>query len=278
MWVLFFFMSWRIVYIEESDYLSLYLDNIKVIRNQEEIIVPLSDINTLVLDNYKITLTVHLLIALSTYNINVIICNLEHLPMSILVSFGGSSQSSLCLRKQISWSSLRKSIVHQEIVKSKISNQLALMKFLDVGKDAQERIGRFYDEVELSDATNREGLSAKMYFRAIYGESFKRFNEDTINAGLNYGYSILRSQLSRVIISKGYHTSLGLFHKGPSNLFNLSDDFIEPFRPIIDFWVYKNLRDNPLFTKEHRLGLIKLTCQDIILGESKQSIFNAMRL
>lgn len=101
MWVLFFFMSWRIVYIEESDYLSLYLDNLKVIRNQEEIIVPLSDINTLVLDNYKITLTVHLLIALSTYNINVIICNLDHLPMSLLVSFGGASQASLCLRKQI---------------------------------------------------------------------------------------------------------------------------------------------------------------------------------
>ncbi|MDY0210253.1 MAG: type II CRISPR-associated endonuclease Cas1 [Acholeplasma sp.] len=271
-------MSWRILYIEESDYLSLYLDNIKVVKNQEDILIPLSDINTIVLDNYKITLSVHLIIAITTYNVNLIVCNLEHLPYSLMVPFGGSSQTSFCLRKQIEWSPFKKGIVHQQIIKSKIYNQLSLLKHLGLGHLAQSNLSKYHDEVELHDATNREGLSAKMYFRALFGESFKRFNEDSVNAGLNYGYAIIRSQISKVIISKGYHTSLGFFHKGPSNLYNLSDDFIEPFRPIVDYWVYNNLLKESIFTKDHRLSLVKLTTCDIYYGDTKQSLFNTMRL
>ena len=29
-----------------------------------------------------------------------------------------------------------------------------------------------------------------MYFREMYGEDFIRMDEDVVNAGLNYGYSI----------------------------------------------------------------------------------------
>ncbi|MBW4258563.1 type II CRISPR-associated endonuclease Cas1 [Methanobacterium sp. YSL] len=270
-------MSWRIIYIEESDYLSLYLDNMKIVKNEEDILIPLADINTIVVDNYKTTLSVHLLNALCDNNINVVICNIEHLPSSLVIPFGGASQTAINLRKQIEWDSLQKNYVHQEIIKSKIYNQLSLLKHLKKSDEAITHLQLFHSQVELGDRTNREGLSAKMYFRALFGPEFKRFEEDIINAAMNYGYAIIRSQIAKYILAKGYHPSIGIFHKGPTNLFNLADDFIEPFRPHINMWVHNHVMNEKIFTKEHRLELIKLTTLNIEFKDVKQTVTNTIR-
>lgn len=44
-------MSWRIIYISESEQLKLYLDNLKVVKGEHEVLIPLSDIHTIVVDN-----------------------------------------------------------------------------------------------------------------------------------------------------------------------------------------------------------------------------------
>lgn len=72
-------MGWRIVYIEESEYLSLYLDNIKIKKNDDEVTIPLSDIHTLIIDNYKSTLSVNLInkcieAKINLYYVVLIIC------------------------------------------------------------------------------------------------------------------------------------------------------------------------------------------------------------
>lgn len=270
-------MSWRIIYIEESDYLSLYLDNMKIVKNEEDILIPLADINTILIDNYKTTLSVHLLNALCENNINVILCNIEHLPASLVIPFGGASQTAFNLRKQIEWDSLQKNYAHQEIIKSKIYNQLSLLKHLKKAEETINHLEVFHSQVELGDITNREGLSAKMYFRALFGPEFKRFEEDIINAAMNYGYAIIRSQIAKYILAKGYHPSLGIFHKGPTNLFNLADDFIEPFRPFIDLWVHNHVMNEKIFTKEHRLELIRLTTLNIEFKDVKQTLTNTIR-
>ncbi len=40
-------MSWRIIYIENSHKVSLYLGNIKIEDGEENYIIPISDINTI---------------------------------------------------------------------------------------------------------------------------------------------------------------------------------------------------------------------------------------
>ena len=270
-------MSWRIIYIEESDYLSLYLDNMKIVKNEEDILIPLADINTIIIDNYKTTLSVHLINALCENNINVVICNIEHLPSSLVIPYGGASQAAINLRRQIEWDSIQKSYIHQQIIKSKIYNQLSVLKHLHKSEEVINRLEIFHSQVELGDLNNREGLSAKLYFRALFGPEFKRFEEDIINASMNYGYAIIRSQISKYILAKGYHPSLGIFHKGPSNLFNLADDFIEPFRPHIDLWVHNHIMNERIFTKNHRLELIKLTTLNIEFKDTKQTVTNTIR-
>ena len=139
-----------------------------------------------------------------------------------------------------------------------------------------KKLFQFFDEVELGDKTNREGLAAKMYFREMYGDNFVRFDEDVINAGLNYGYSIFRSLISSIIVAKGYLPNIGIFHKGKQNMFNLSDDIIEVFRPIVDDYVLNNMYDDILFKQEHREALIQLTTKKVMIDNRRQTIPNAI--
>ena len=137
---------------------------------------------------------------------------------------------------------------------------------------------KFESEVNEGDTLNREGLSAKMYFRVLYGSNFKRFEESVINNGLNYGYSILRSQISKTIIAKGLLPGIGIIHKGYNNPFNLSDDIIEVFRPLVDWYVYTYLKDAIVFKREHRLELIKLTTKDVLIKGCRQTLLNAINI
>lgn len=271
-------MSWRILYIEETEKLSLYLDNIKIHFDQEELLVPLSDVHSVILDNYKTTLSVHLINALSKNNINIVVCGIDHLPQSTVIPLFGNHLAPQVLKKQVSWPEDIKKFIQQKIIIHKIDAQYKLLSHIKVNKDILNKIQRFKEEVSPGDPQNREGLTAKMYFRQLYGQEFKRFNKDVINAGLNYGYAILRSQITKVLVSKGLHTSIGFFHRGPNNYFNLSDDFIEPFRPIIDAYVKENLTKEEIFKKEHRLSIIKQTTKNIYINGKSQTIFNAISI
>ncbi len=271
-------MGWRVIYIEECEKISLYLDNLKVNRENGDLLIPISDIHTLIIDNYKMIFTVQLVIKLVKNNVNIVFNDLEHKPCSNVIPFSGNYNASQVLKKQIQWSEDSKSYAHKLIIQAKIYNQAEILKQNNKSVDVINKLHRFMDEVEMSDTGNREGLAAKMYFRELFGHSFIRFNDDPINAGLDYGYSILRSQISTIIVSKGYHPSLGIFHRGPQNAFNLADDIIEVFRPIVDNYVYNNIDILEIFSKKHRIDLIKLTTKKVIYDGKKQTILNAMTL
>lgn len=271
-------MGWRILYIEEANVVRLYLDNIKIERDVGELTVPLSDVHTLVIDNQTINITTPLIVKCSEYNINLIICSREHMPVAMISPFSGNYKSPLMLKKQINWDIFLKQELHMKIVKNKIENQCDLLKHLDKSQDVIRKMIDYSFEVHLSDETNREGLASKIYFRELFGEKFRRFDEDVLNAGLNYGYSILRSQISKVLVAKGLNTSLGIFHKGYDNPFNLSDDIIEVFRPLIDEYVYNNLMESIILKKVDRLGLIEVTTKDAIINMKRHTIFNVIEI
>ena len=61
----------------------------------------------------------------------------------------------------------------------------------------------YINEIEIGDASNREGHAAKVYFNALFGKDFTRTEENSINAALNYGYGIILSAFNREIVSNG---------------------------------------------------------------------------
>ena len=269
-------MGWRIVYIEESDYLSLYLDNLKVKRESNDLLIPLSDIHTLIIDNYKSIISIALLNKCSEYNINLIICNMSHLPQAIMSPISGQNQAPSVFKKQLKWNENKKKELHKKIVISKIMNQTQVLIKNKKNQDVINKLLKFASEVQDGDITNREGLSAKIYFRELFGKDFIRFEDDIVNGALNYGYSIMRSQISKVLIARGLNTSLGIFHRGAENEFNLSDDVIEVFRPIVDDFVYKNIVGKKYLERDDRLNLIKLTTSNFKYRNEKHTFFNVI--
>ncbi|MGM9913467.1 type II CRISPR-associated endonuclease Cas1 [Floccifex sp.] len=271
-------MGHRIIYVEKCEYLRLYLDNLKVEIKDNEILFPISDIQILVIDNYKSSLSVPLINKLTDNNVCTIICGVDHLPKSYILPMNGNFAASGNIAKQIKWEQEKKDKLHAAIVKAKILNQIEILKENNCSFEVCQKLYDFVYTVQIGDQTNREGLAAKMYFRELFGPDFVRFDEDVINAGLNYGYSIFRSLITSIIVAKGYLPNLGIFHRGKNNMFNLSDDIIEVFRPIVDNYVYNNLTDEILFKQQHREDLINLTNNKIMIDHRKQTIANAIGL
>ena len=44
----------------------------------------------------------------------------------------------------------------------------------------------------------------------------------------------MRAAIARAVVAGGLHPSIGIWHHNQYNYFNLVDDLIEPFRPLID--------------------------------------------
>lgn len=273
-----FVVSHRVIYVEKSEYLRLYLDNLKVEVHGTDILFPISDIQILVIDNYQSNLSVPLINKLTDNNVCTIICGIDHLPKSYILPMNGHFASSGNLMKQIQWDAERKMKLHAVIVKYKILNQIEILKTNDKNFDAVQKLYEYADHIQLDDKSNREGLAAKVYFRALFGDDFIRFEEDVVNAGLNYGYAIFRSLITSIIVAKGYIANLGIFHKGKQNMFNMSDDVIEVFRPIVDNYVYQEMMEDILFKQSHRENLIQLTNKRIIIDSRKQTIANAISI
>jgi CRISPR-associated protein Cas1 len=89
-----------------------------------------------------------------------------------------------------------------------------------------------------------EAQAARRYWTLMFGPDFTRDrNAEGANALLNYGYTVLRAIVSRAICASGLHPTIGVFHTNRANAFALSDDLMEPFRPLVDLLVMRLLAD-----------------------------------
>lgn len=274
-------MSWRVVYIEKSDYLKLYLDNLKVVREETEILIPLSDIHTIIVDNQQTVVTARLLNKLAEYHILLIFCDEKHLPNIYALSPHSHHQSSRVLERQVQWNEQTKGTMWQKIIQIKINNQASVLEHLKKEPDSVQMLEYLSQEVGFSDETNREGHAAKLYFKTLFGSSFIRDRDsfDGINSGLNYGYIVLRSTIARTIVAYGLQPSFGIGHHNQYNAFNLADDLIEPFRPIIDLWVSVMCNEDTYLDLKTKQKIVHLISNNkILIGNQKQTILNAIEI
>lgn len=231
-------MSFRTVVITKQAKIS-YKNRFLVVKQEnDEKYIHLSEIDTIIVDSISVSISAYLLKELSDNKINIIFCDEKHNPFGELSSYYSSHNTSKKIKEQISWEQSRMDELWSKIVKNKIMNQALLLNKID--SDKYDWMMEYIDEVALGDETNREGISAKVYFNELFGMNFIRNDNDEINAALNYVYAILLSTVNKEIVSNGYLTQLGIHHKNEYNEFNLSCDLMEPFRVIIDNFVYYN--------------------------------------
>ena len=130
---------------------------------------------------------------------------------------------------------------------------------------------KYIRETQLNDCTNREGLAAKSYFNIILDSGVSRNSDEFVNAGLDYGYQVLLAVFVRTIVSKGYLSEIGINHKNEFNPFNLACDFMEVFRPLIDFLVLQNVYNH--FEKEEKRAILNMFNEKVKINK-KELLFS----
>ena len=254
-------MGWRTIIIEQSQQVSLHLDNLKIKMLEGDYLVPLQDISIVIFNNYKLNVTTQLLCKMSRYQICVIICEKNGLPSVVMNPIAGNYVTFKNQEIQLHMNPSRPGDLWKAIIERKIDNQISVLDHYSLSLDTIETMESLKSTIQPLDIENHEGIAAKVYFKALFGVGFVRDREegDPLNNALNYGYSIIRALMARALAAKGLLLSIGIKHHNIYNHFNLVDDCMEIYRPIIDDWVYFSMyKTQELFSRDFRLNLVTM--------------------
>lgn len=262
-------MGFRNLFIENPAKIS-NKDNQLIIQQKDAFKIPIEDINTIIIDNQMCNITTSTIAKCTQKNVAIYFCDEKHLPCSISLPFENYYHKLPILTAQFKMSRKAKGRLWQKIIKNKINNQ------------ANNIVGNEYKEMMILqkavleyDTSYCEANAARIYFRGLFGQKFKRRNNDIINASLNYGYALVRGIICRDLCAYGLEPSLALYHHNQLNAFNLADDLIEPFRGLIDKWVIVNCLNKTSLDKE---SLLKILFCNIKINNKYQSLSNAVNI
>lgn len=229
----------------------------------------------IVLNHREITLTHPVLSACGEYGISLFATGDTHHPSGVFLPFLPHSRATRWLRLQLD---LPRPIAKQtwaSIVRKKIANQAACLRL--AGCDGSDRLDSYARRVRSGDTNNLEGQAAFFYFTQLFGKDFRRDHERFTNAALDYGYAVLRGTIARGLVAHGLLPSIGLFHASEQNAFNLADDVIEPFRPLVDLFVSKHVMPNDdELRPEDKVALVGLLNLDVGMPRGKMSVLSAI--
>lgn len=267
-------MGWRSVMISRPA--KLRREHFSLAIEQEDTaFVPFEDIAIIVLNHREIQLTHPVLSACADYGIGLYATGDNHQPNGVFLPFLSHSRTTRLMRKQMDIPRPLAKQAWANIVRRKIENQTAVLRLC--AKNGVDRMDSYARRVRSGDRENLEAQAAAFYFTQLFGQGFYRAEERWANAALDYGYAVLRGAIARGLVAHGMPPPLGLFHASEQNAFNLADDLIEPFRPLVDLHVTKH----PASTEgdlapEDKAALVALLNVDVGMPQGKMSALSAI--
>lgn len=268
-------MPYRNIFISNQSLLKLK-NNQLVVNNGEEFTFPVEDIRSIVIDNPLTTLSARLISYLAENGVCLIVCDQKHTPNCQFVPVGSYCRVSKRINLQIEQSKPKLKRIWQQIIIKKIENQAECLKLFEI--EENEKLLTLSKAVQSGDSNNREGYAASVYFKALFGNDFTRDKENNINAALNYGYAVIRSFIAKTIVSYGLEPSIGVHHKNQLNAFNLADDLIEPFRPVVYLFVAKTFFTDKdfCFDTYKKAELVRLLNSAVFVDKDRCSLATAV--
>lgn len=264
-------MVWRSVIISQPA--KLKRENFALLVEQEQSArVPFEDIAVIVLNNREITLTHPVLSACAEYGIGLYATGDNHQPSGVFLPFQSHSRATRMLRLQFDLDKPTGKRAWAAIVQSKIANQAYAMRTLNAGD--HERLESYARRVRSGDTGNMEAQASAYYFPRLFGRGFHRSAEGWANAALDYGYAVMRGACARALVAHGMLPTVGLFHSSEQNAFNLADDLIEPYRPIVDLHVAtcRKSDDEQELTPADKTALVSLLNVDVGMPRGVMSV------
>lgn len=251
----------HVLVIENPAHLSVDLGRLRLRRDGfDDVFFLPADIACVVLHHDSITVSHHALRILADSGSALLATDQFHMPTGIFLSAHGNRLSSSRL-----WSQIK---IHDSPVADELWRQIVVSRLLtqaanlrDLEKNGALKLERFAERVGPGDSANVEGQGARHYWSTIFTDFTreKRGASDGLNARLNYGYAIIRSLVARELVSRGLTAELGLGHRNHANSFNLADDFMEPYRYVVERFVCTQDPDAEFVGAEKiaLLGLLK---------------------
>ena len=266
-------MGYRQVIIKKSEKLHFKNNQLVIDKEENSTKVPLEDISYILIEDSTTILTTRLLAELGKNAISLIVCDEKFEPTSIMYPYNYHFKQLDVFTNQLEIDDSIKNEFWNQIVKRKIENSIRVLEMTSTEEFPISKLNEYINEVIDGDSKNREGLAAKMYFRSLFGSDFIRFYDDNINAALNYGYTIIASAIIRNLAVYGLNTYLGIHHSSKINNFNLAYDFLEPYRSVVDKFIYDNKNDIVLpLSFEFRKKLINLLNKEVLHQNKKYTI------
>lgn len=257
----------RILLIENPASISVDLGRLRIRRDgfDDSFVLP-KDIAVLCLHHHTIQVSVQALRALAEAGASVLVTDEIHHPCAWFLPQVGNGDLVRRLRQQMLLDSTdNKARLWQALVQARLKTQAVNLRVLN--RNGAVRLERLAQEVQPADKTKCEGQGAKHYWRYLFEAEFSREKqgaEDTINAHLNFGYAVLRAMVARSLVMAGLNPALGLGHCNMENPFNLADDFIEPYRFVVERYVARNHTAD--FNSQARKEMLGFVTQEIKLN------------
>ncbi|MBM3570496.1 MAG: type II CRISPR-associated endonuclease Cas1 [Alphaproteobacteria bacterium] len=194
--------------------------------------VPIEDLDLVILEVPAVGVSGAALAALAEAGVPMMVCDARHVPAAWLHPLGVADIfDPRRARRQAALGERTRDRLWRDLVCAKIMAQADLVADLGL-PDA--RLRRLAEDVDKGDPENREATAAQFYWPALFGEDFRRRGDSTEVAALDWGYAVLRAMICRALVAAGLYPAIGLHHMAAGNAFNLADDVIEPYRPLVD--------------------------------------------
>lgn len=267
-------MEFRAIFITNPAQLSVRREQL-VIRQGQEVTVPMEDITSVMLESQAVTVTAAALQKLADYGVTVYLCDEKHLPAAVLLPMNRHSRQLKALKGQIAMTKPVQKRLWQSVVMAKIRNQAKCLELL--GRPESGDLLELARSVRSGDPDNCEATAAAQYFPALFGAGFTRDAGGLTNAALNYGYAILRGAVARNLAVHGIEPCLGIFHHSELNQFNLADDLMEPYRPLVDLYVTSHTGgEEGNLTSQLKQSLFNLTNYLVRQGGKRYRMISAV--
>lgn len=278
-------MAWRGLHISRAAHLLLDKSRIEVrfLEDEEDtgpLFFPVEDVAWVILDHARSTLSSRMIAACMETGVAIVFSDQRHHPCGMALPFHQHFAQPEVSRLQISVSQPLRKQIWAQIVKAKITNQARTLRYQQIPESVV--LAKMVQYVRSGDPKNVEARAARFYWSHLFKDFIRSDEGDVRNAMLNYGYACIRAAIARAVAATGFIPSLGLHHDGHLNAFNLVDDLIEPFRPIIDRAVAEHLagrdRQKSELTLQDRQTMAAVLSRDVVVAGNQYTLLNATEM
>ncbi len=249
------------------------------LRKLAERTIPIEDIGVVVLDHKQITVTSGAMSALVENNCAVISCNMQNMPMGLMMPLSCNTLQSERFRDQIDASLPLRKQLWAQTVRQKVINQQSVIRRYTSTECRCMLV--WANSVKSGDTENVEARAAAFYWRYLFPQipDFVRGREgEPPNNLLNYGYAILRAVVARALVASGLLPTLGIHHHNRYNAYCLADDIMEPYRPYVDELVINIMHkysDYSELTVNIKAELLQIPVLDVVIDGKRSPLMIA---